>query len=111
MIKLNYAELQLNGDIPYYNFETPSEMLGFLLLKQDNGKVVYLCSLTVSEDTDDSLIFVQHGMANIVEFLELYINEFSVSEQVDVHEYASYEEAYKVALMMKESETDLTYEN
>ena len=106
-VELHHASLKLTGDIPCYKFDSIVDLEIYLSNITDNGKIVYLGCMDFDES---SIIFIDNRLEFIAEFY-CKMTESKGNYTYYLQEYASYEEAYKVALMMKEMETDLTYEN
>lgn len=113
MIKLHYAPLVLDGDIPCYEFENAVQ-LHFHLLQILKEGIVYLVA------TEDDIYVSEHNgtiqeffKQRCPRFLFTEIEKEECHELVDkeesrvvvfyLQEYASYEEAYEVALDMKET--------
>lgn len=108
---LYYANLNLNGDIPCYQLASDLALNGFLLAEANCEGCVYLVSINDEEFVCDHILkainfigknFQGNNSHPIVKeildsvyYVEPVINVF-------VQEYSSYEEAYKVALHMKE---------
>ena len=107
MYKVNYASIDLKGDIPTFSFNGWKERLSFLTDKIIGSKnKVFLLSINYNSDNDIDDVYV-FNIWNCVRFLEekkYNSNHFAFHLQ----EYDSYEEAYKVALDMKE-ENELCY--
>jgi hypothetical protein len=109
-IKLHYAKLDLQGDIPCYEFKGIAEIRNFIseiVGQHPTGKaenMVYL--ITIQDD-----VFVTQNCQLIEELFVGNLNSvypFYEDEDISIHEYASYEEAYKVALNIQEV-TGLAY--
>ena len=100
--KLHYAKLDLQGDIPCLEFTSIEEVRSFITsiiypLKMVNEKV-YVIAI------QDEVIVTENGLL-IEELFDGNLNSaypFFESEDIFIQEYPSYEEAYKVALDMKE---------
>ena len=98
MFKLHYASLDLQGDIPCFEFKKHSDMIDFIDEKciNRNGQVVWL--LAKEGFTD---VFVSESHLSIQDFL----NKKSVWQTTGnyfLQEYPSFQDAYKVALDMAE---------
>lgn len=118
--KLHYAPLDLQGkDIELYDFKTSLETNAFIL-SEPNPKqpTVYLIAI-------DEMVFVSEYISFISIIFEAFTKQISpivikngiweiaedlTDKEVNIflQEYSSYEEAYKVALDMKE-ESKLCY--
>lgn len=103
-IKLHYAELNNQGDIPCLKFET-LEDLKMHIFGYDDKNVVYLFSFDGEETPMDSEVFITHSSYFLYDFLKHFQDELNLYYISDffLQEYQSYEEAYRVALMMKET--------
>lgn len=102
---LFYAEKNLEGDIPQKIFETNFDLNQYVLEKtKEKTNTVFL----VSYDDEE---FLTDSFKVLFQFLNtMFMNVKScTSYQVFVFEFGSYEEAYKVALDMKET-NPLCYE-
>jgi hypothetical protein len=107
--KLHYAKINSQGDIPCLEFQTIDEVRSFIAsivypLQIVNEKV-YLVSI------QDEVIITENGLL-IEELFDVNLNSaypFFEGEDIFIQEYYSYEEAYKVALAMKE-DSELCYE-
>jgi hypothetical protein len=130
MYKLHLAEKELNGDIPCYEFKKFNTMLDFILEQcfdeesEPEDNVVYLLSYSHTDNRGnevsiDDPIIVDRCIGYIISQLEML--KLCHFELVDdkynkyyntyyLQKYGSYEEAYKVALSMKET-SELCYEN
>lgn len=104
IFKLHYVSLKLQGDIPCFKFKKHSDMIDFIDEKCINriGKVVWLLAKSDLKD-----VFVSESHISIQDFLK---NKYCWQTTGDYffQEYSSFEEAYKVALDMKE-ESPLCY--
>ena len=118
-VKLHYAKIDLEGDIPVFEFEEDES--GFfdidLVCKFIDDlypgdfypeNIVFLIA-----HKDD--IFISNSLENIVICAKAFFNDFGTSaviysddSSIYLQEYPSYEEAYEVALSMKE-ENKLCY--
>lgn len=97
MIELHYAPIDLGGkDIPLYKFETFKELIDFVEVKTFGRRGEYV--LLVGSNELDQIIIDESGVWIRQNILPL----FSACKVLFIQEYRSYEEAYKVALMMKE---------
>lgn len=102
MFKLHYASLDLQGDIPCFEFESKYEMLDYVTKLYNNNWVTYLdkvCLIAIS----DHLIVV-NSMNRILNFINAELNHIDFDTDVFLQEYPSYEQAFKVALDMKEGD-------
>ena len=108
-IKFHYAQIDLKTDIPFFEFnEDDKSFNDFLLFLEsnyfpafgDSKNVVYLFSyvgeIFISDDIDNVFHFMESSYYGISSDSDDYWNMY-------LQEYPSYEEAYKVALDMKET--------
>jgi len=102
--KLHYASLDLQGDIPCFEFKKHSQMVDFIDEKciGRNGQCVWL--LAKNKETD---IFISDSHLSIQNFLERLMTWQTMGDYF-LQEYESFEEAYQVALDMVE-ESPLCY--
>lgn len=110
-VNLHYAKLDLqDDDIPCYEFTSIEEVRSFITsivypLKMVNEKV-YVIAI------QDEVIVTENGLL-IEELFNGNLNSaypFFENEDIFIQEYPSYEDAYKVALDMKET-SSLCYNN
>jgi len=101
-IKLHYAKLNLQGDIPCYEFNDFTSFIQFLN-KETFDKPGNNVQLMAVEDE----IFVADKDSQIISETLLHIygeGYFTISDtNVFLQEYDSFEEAYSVALDMRET--------
>jgi hypothetical protein len=98
--KLHYAELNLQDDISCFEFESKHKLIDYVSSIYNNIYLMYLdkvCLVAIS----DHLIVV-NSLGCILKFINDELNYIDFDENVYLQEYDSYEEAYKVALSMKE---------
>jgi len=103
-IKLHYAELNNQGDIPCIEL-TKIQFLNFFRDKfKFNHDKVYIFTYDYEDVEDYAEVLVTSSMPHIYSFIQKNWQEFDLMEIEDyfLQEYPSYEEAYKVALSMKE---------
>ena len=99
-MELFYAKINLDGDIPAYKFETKEELINFIdhsiifPLKMENEKVFLLA-------INDEVFVTENGQL-MRELIEKDLYYLEVFEAIHIQEYSSFEEAYEVALLMKE---------
>ena len=109
--KVNYAKLDLgNEDIQVCGFGNRDEVLSFLLQifeYNKNKKIVYLISF---EAPNVNEVFISHDWESLINFIEGVMFAEQSSTDYYIQEYSSYEAAYSVALMMKET-NELCYDN
>ena len=106
--KLHYAPLILVGDIPCYEFKTIKELQSFIEsvlypFKMENDRVY----LVVMEDE----VIITENALFVIELFERKFNSvypYYEGQPIFIQEYPSYEDAYAVALDMKE-ENPLCY--
>ena len=100
--KIHYAKLDLQGNIPCLEFTSIEEVRSFITiivypLKMVNEKV-YVIAI------QDEIIVTENGLL-VEELFDGNLNSvypFYEGEPIFIQEYPSYEDAYKVALDMKE---------
>ena len=100
--KIHYAKLDLQGDIPCLEFPSIEKVRSFITsivypLKMVNEKV-YVIAI------QDEVIVTENGLF-IEELFDGNLNSvypYNEGEDIFIQEYPCYEEAYKVALYMKE---------
>lgn len=96
MYKIHYAKLDLQGDIPCVELQSFREAYAFIesVLYPETKNKVYL--LAVEDE-----IFISETASLIC---KMYKDAISYSKQKEIflQEYQSYEDAYRVALDMKE---------
>ena len=96
--KLYYAHAELEGDVPMYEFDL-MEDLALFVLEKVRENLVYIVAY-------DDEVFVTDNLALVVELFERKLKSFYPFYEGErcphIQEYYSYEEAYKVALDMKE---------
>lgn len=99
--KLHYAslDLELDQDIPMFEFKTFDELEHFVSAKAriNKGKAVYL----IAKDYQSCCPFITDNPFDI-EFFLLKMPGMGFKSDTFVQEYESFEEAYKVALSMVE---------
>jgi len=109
--ELHYAKLNLDSDIPCYQLNSDLALNGFLLAEANQEECVYLVSINEEEFVCDHILKVinfigknfqgNNNNSIVKEILESVKYEEPLIK-VFVQEYPSFEEAYKVALDMKE---------
>jgi hypothetical protein len=107
-LKLHYAKIDLDGDIPMIEFNNIEEVIRYLdtVLPKYENNIIYLI-------THKNEIFISESISYILHMLDqIHICAFDWhgedENSIYLHEYPSFEEAYLVALMMKE-ENKLCY--
>jgi hypothetical protein len=121
--QLHYASLELTGDIPCINLENQEELIYqlnghsedplpherlipwvktpfFGRINKREESIVYLCSIE-TPPSEDGVILVDSKPENILAFVSSHTNTPTL-KKIFLQEYSSYEEAYKVALNIKE---------
>ena len=109
-INLYYAELSNVLDIPKKEFNRIEHLFNYLLKElNEEKKCVYLLSFFDTDQKKD-LVFVSEYYDFILDILQNTHFSFDVTMAKDIHlqEYPTFEEAYAVALSMKE-ESPLCY--
>ena len=105
--ELHYASISLEDDIPCYKIKTDAELFAFIIAEYSED-CVYLISINDKEFINDNIFniitFIGNNFSNVL--MNIIEKESANYEepiiQVFIQEYESYEEAYKVALSMKE---------
>ena len=116
--KLHYADLEQNeigSDIPCFEFSKLESLIDFVYSKTLKNTIgenensesdrVYLISIQEEENDDDiSEIFVTHDCGMPALFIKNCSSCLGFKHEgiIFIQEYKSYEEAYSVALSMKE---------
>lgn len=97
--KLYYAELNLQGDVPLYEFKKFTDLVNFVFEKSriNKGKAVYL----IAKDFQTTCPFITDNPFDI-EFILEKMPSMGFKSDTFIQEYESFEEAYKVALSMVE---------
>jgi hypothetical protein len=101
--QLHYAALQLNGNITCFEFDSKYKLLNFIELNYYKHRITYLnkiCLVAIS----DNLIVV-NSMHRILEFVDNELLSLDFDANVFLQEYETWEDAYKVAISMKEDES------
>ena len=108
--KLHYAKLDLQGDIPCYELSGIEEVKNFvsgIVGQHPTGNAENMVYLIAIQDE----VFVTENCQLVQELFDGNMNSaypFYENEPIFIQEYPSYEDAYKVALDMKE-ENSLCY--
>ena len=103
--KLNYAKLDLDGeDIPCYSFNEKQEVRNFVdgILGQHPSLFTENCVYLIGLDEQ---VVVTNNCALVSELFDAKLNSvypYYEDDEMSIHEYDSYEEAYYVALRMME---------
>lgn len=100
--RIHYGALNNDGDIPCLEYDAVEEVIGFITsiiypIKRISDKVYLIAFDDDIVVTDDALLVDDifsdgHGCYSPYE-----------SDEIFIQEYPSYEDAYKVALMMRET--------
>jgi hypothetical protein len=98
MITLHFSKIN-SDEIKQSTFTKKSELISALSLKDH---VVYLVYMERLKDGNDGEVFVSDNDDSIYLVLDGFLREIEPDCDISVHEYESYEEAYKVALDIKE---------
>jgi hypothetical protein len=98
--KLHYAKLDLQGDIPCYELNGMDGVINFVseILNQNSEGIIYLIAI-------ENEVFVTENCALAYELFSNHLDAaypFYENEAIFIQEYSSYEEAYEVALSIKE---------
>ena len=98
--KLHYAKLNLEEDISCLEFNNREELVGFLRKNIKEG-IVYL--LAINDNISDD-VFVTDNTSLVIELFNNHLNAaYPFHEKgTCLFEFDSFEEAYEVALMIKE---------
>lgn len=100
--KLHYAKKELNGDIPCYKFKTQLSLYNYIIgLLGRDSTTVYLLSIDDEVIVTENLALILDILGNDVVSIAMMEDEKGACN-VFLQEYYSYEEAYQVALGMKE---------
>lgn len=109
MYKLHYADKDLASDIPCFEFTTFEDLKHFMLEifeRAENCVFLFTFNIKDAQDTDISEIIITEDWSFIYSmFIDGYVANIDLVLDVDVfflQEYESYEDAYAVALDMKE---------
>ena len=97
--KLHYAAIDLEGDIPCFEFKKHAQMIDFIDQKciGRSGECVWLISKLNTTD-----IFISKSSLSIQDFMQkkhLWI----IPDHYFLQEYASFEEAYHAAILINET--------
>jgi hypothetical protein len=110
MYKLHYADKDLASDIPCFEFTTYDDLRHFMLeIFERTEQCVFLLTYNLKEkpEEDNNEIIISENAKYIYNFFKFgIISDIDLVLDVDVfflQEYESYEDAYAVALDMKES--------
>lgn len=97
--KLYYAELNLQGDIPCYEFKTFEDLVSYACerVELNKGKAVFL----IAKDYQSTCPFITDNTFSIGFMLDK-MPGMGFKSDTHIQEYESFEEAYKVALAMVE---------
>jgi hypothetical protein len=108
MYQLNH--ISKNGNIQETKHNSIREIVQTLNAKEIENNTVFLLSF-YDEINEKHLIFVSEHFDFILDVLRnthlSFDTSFSIS--INLHEYKSYESAYKVALLLSEEHSSLTY--
>ncbi len=110
MYELHHAPIDLGfNDIPCLKFNSKEFLSNAIedALDKDDGQKVYLLTIE-NYFGEDSSVFIDDKQENIFHFFCANMNT-PTAKKVFLQEYTSYEEAYNVALTMKEG-NQLCYE-
>ena len=93
--KLYYAELNLQGDVPLYEFKKFEDLEHFVYEKcrENRDKAVYV----ISKDCESTSPFITDNPFDI-EFILLKMPQMNSHKDTFIYEYDSFESAYKSAL-------------
>jgi|GEM_PF-3925348 len=99
MYELHYASLEQEGNIPVYGFETFDKLVDFSIDKAmiNKGRSVYL----ISKDFHTACPFVTDN-PNDIPYILTKMPSMGFKSATFIQEYKSFEEAYKVALLITE---------
>lgn len=105
--KLNYAKLNLTSDIPCLEFDTKWKLLDCVndFYKQywHSTCLDKICLIAINDQ-----LIVTDNIVTILNYIYNELGHFSYYTNVSIHEFSSYEEAYKFAILLKE-ESSLCY--
>jgi len=102
MIELHYAKIDFTGDdIPVIMFDSSMHLCEWIFSKSKESKYVFLGGIE-SEKMDE--VIITSDLQQYIFILDKLINDYCQGLDVKIfhQEYESFEEAYKVALDMKE---------
>ena len=109
--RLNYAKLNLTSDIPCLEFDSKYKLLDYVHTIYKNNSFIGLnviCIVQIGEN-----LIVVNSRKSILDFINDLLEEYESTHElfgndVSIHEFSSYEEAYKFAILLKE-ESSLCY--
>lgn len=117
MYKLYYAHKDLNDDIPLFEFRTFNELRDYILqIFVRSERCVYLFTFDAKDDINKEYqeIIVSDNSEFIYTLFQVgMMSNIDLVTDIDIfylQEYASFEDAYKVALTMNEGK-ELCYNN
>jgi hypothetical protein len=98
--KLHYAQIDIQGDIPCYELNGMDGVINFVskILDQNTEGIIYLIAIQYD-------VFVTENCALVYELFSNHLAAaypYYENEAIFIQEYSSYEEAYEVALSIKE---------
>lgn len=103
MIKLHYAELTNESDIPCFEFKSKEEFIDFLGEKSELENRVFLFAYEFKELENVSEVFVTEDLTLIHVIMDNCFGLIQSDNVFFLQEYPSFEDAYKVALDMQET--------
>ena len=110
MYKLHYADKDLTTDIPCFEFTTFDDLMDFMLeifQRAENCVFLFTYNLKEKPNEENNEIIITENSKFIYNFFKFgMISDVDLVLDVNVfhlQEYESYEDAYAVALDMKES--------
>jgi hypothetical protein len=106
MIKLHYAEINNDGDIPCLEFNNEKDFNSFLFKVTEN--IVYLFSFEFPSSDGKTEVFVTEDLTMIAVIMSNCFDSIQTENVFYLQEYPSFEDAYRVALDMQET-SELCY--
>jgi hypothetical protein len=103
MIKLHYAELTNEGDIPCLKFNNEFDFLHFLQGKSIREDIVYVFAYEFKNLDNHTEVFVTSDLSMIWVIMKNCFHDIQADNMFFLQEYPSFEDAYKVALDMQET--------
>jgi hypothetical protein len=104
MKTLHYGALPLGSEIEQIEFDTARELSSYLFDKADKSKkLVYIITFNMGDDCSSCPIFIEEDATALLSLM--FVHGDFYEEFVDtffLQEYESYEDAYKVAMDMRE---------
>lgn len=111
--RLNYAKLNLTSDIPCLEFDSKYKLLDYVHTIYKNNSFIGLKAICIVQIGEN--LIVVNNLKLMLHFINDLLDEHEFTHElfgddVSIHEFSSYEEAYKFAILLKE-ESSLCYSN